>query len=111
MSVEEAKKVLKENGFQVDNLWHIDDVKSKFNCDDDEAMGVLESALVNDATMEQIWFAIDFHGEDDGLEKPKLSDCCDAPIEFAMLDGNGTDLEEGTQCSECGEENPNEIED
>ena len=67
MSVEEAKKVLKENGYQTDNLWHVDDVKGKFDCTDDEAMGVLESALVNEATYDQIWFAISHHAEDEGL--------------------------------------------
>ena len=67
MSVEEAKKVLEDNGYQVYNLWHVDDVKSKFLCNDDEAMGVLISALQNEATMEQIWYAIQFHGEEDGL--------------------------------------------
>ncbi len=37
MNVEEAKAFLKSQGFFTDNLWHVDDVKSKFNCDDDEA--------------------------------------------------------------------------
>ena len=109
MSVEEAKKVLREAGYQVDNLWHIDDVKLKFNCDDDEAMGVLIDALENEATMEQIWFAIQFHGENDGLKPIKLSACCSAPIEHAVIDINGTDLDsDGTQCSECGEPYPSE---
>jgi len=67
--IEKAKALLKENGYQVYNLWHIDDVKSKFECTDDEAHGVLINALQNDATMEQIWFAIDFHAEDEGLKK------------------------------------------
>lgn len=66
--IEKAKAVLKENGYQVYNLWHIDDVKHKYKCTDEEAMGVLIDALQNNATMEQIWFAIDFHAEDDGLE-------------------------------------------
>lgn len=67
--IEEAKALLKENGYQVDNLWTVEDVKSKFKCTDEQAHNVLYSALTNDATMEQIWFAIDFHGENDGLEK------------------------------------------
>jgi len=67
--IEKAKALLKENGYQVYNLWHIDDVKSKFECTDDEAHGVLINALQNDATMEQIWFAIDFHAEEEGLKK------------------------------------------
>ncbi len=53
--------------YQKENLWCVEDVKSKFNCTDDEALEVLEQALTNDATMEQIWFAIDFHGNENGL--------------------------------------------
>jgi hypothetical protein len=41
----------------------------RYNCDDDEqAQDILNSALTNDATMEQIWFAIDMVATDDGLE-------------------------------------------
>ena len=54
--------------YQTQNLWCIEDVKSKFKCDDDEALEVLESALTNDATMEQIWYAIESHAEEIGLE-------------------------------------------
>ena len=67
-AVQKAKEVLRENGFFVDNLWHVDDVKLRYNCDDDEqAQDILNGALTNDATMEQIWFAIDMVAEDDGL--------------------------------------------
>jgi hypothetical protein len=55
--------------YQTENLWHIEDVKSKFKCDDDDALEVLESALTNDATMEQIWYAIEFYAEEMGLEE------------------------------------------
>ena len=68
-AVQKAKEVLRENGFFVDNLWHVDDVKLRYNCDDDEqAQDILNGALTNDATMEQIWFAIDMVATDDGLE-------------------------------------------
>ena len=67
-AVQKAKEVLRENGFFVDNLWHVDDVKLRYNCDDDEqAQDILNGALTNDATMEQIWFAIDMVADDDGL--------------------------------------------
>lgn len=66
-AVEKAKKLLREAGYFVDNLWCVDDVKGKFDCTDEEAQGVLYGALQNDATMEQIWLAIDIHGENDGL--------------------------------------------
>ena len=56
-----AKEVLRKAGYFVDNLWHIDDVKLRYNCEDDnQAQDILNSALTNDATMEQIWFAIDY---------------------------------------------------
>ena len=110
MNVEEAKKVLREAGYATDAMWQIEDVKSKFNCNDDEAMGVLEDALQNEATMEQIWFAIDFHAEEDGLEEVKMSECCLAPIHKAVIDINGTDLDpDGTECSDCGLEYPNQV--
>jgi len=66
-AVEHAKDILRDNGFFVDNLWHVDDVKCKFECSDEEAQDVLNSALKNDATMEQVWLAIDIHGEDGNL--------------------------------------------
>tara|TARA_R110000772_G_scaffold186690_2_gene297861 strand:+ start:370 stop:627 length:258 start_codon:yes stop_codon:yes gene_type:complete len=62
--IEKAKELLKANGYQVANLWSIEDVKSKYECTDKEAHEVLVEALQNDATMEQIWFAIDFHAEE-----------------------------------------------
>jgi muramoyltetrapeptide carboxypeptidase LdcA involved in peptidoglycan recycling len=67
--IEKARKLLEENGFQVENLWCVDDVKSKFKCTDEEAKTVLKKALINDATMEQIWLAIDIVGENEGLKK------------------------------------------
>lgn len=69
--IEEAKAFLKEQGFQTDNLWRVDDVKAKFNCTDEQAQHVLYRALTNDATMEQIWLAIDIVGEAEGLEPIK----------------------------------------
>ena len=67
--IEKAKKLLEENGYQVQNLWRVEDVQSKYNCTNDKAHEVLIQALQNDATMEQIWYAIDFHAEEIGLTK------------------------------------------
>jgi|688.fasta_scaffold36383_3 hypothetical protein len=66
--IEKAKQLLKDNGYFTDNLWHVEDVKGKFNCDDETAQSILKDALENDATMEQIWLAIDIAGESEGLE-------------------------------------------
>lgn len=58
MIVEEARKVLRDNGYFVDNLWCIDDVKLRFKCDDETAQDILYKALTNDWVVEQIHFAI-----------------------------------------------------
>ena len=57
--IEKAKQVLRDAGYQVDNLWHIDDVQGNYNCTDEQAMEVLEGALMNDYVMETIFGVID----------------------------------------------------
>ena len=66
---QQAKDTLEKMGYQVNNLWHIDDVKSRFECTDDEAMDVLIAALANEATMEQIWLALEYEAEEMGLKR------------------------------------------
>lgn len=56
--IEKARQVLRQNGYFVDNLWCVDDVQSKYNCTEEQAQEILEKALTNEATMEQIWFSI-----------------------------------------------------
>ena len=68
MDTEKAKEILLKAGCQVDNLWTIHDVHQNYECTDDQAMEVLIQALTNDATMEQIWFAVDFHAKENGLK-------------------------------------------
>ena len=59
--IEKAREVLREAGYYVDNLWHIDDVKGLFkNVTDGEAYDILDQAFQNEATYSQIWMAIDF---------------------------------------------------
>jgi|TARA_R110002096_G_scaffold99456_2_gene220322 hypothetical protein len=53
--------------YQIENLWSVSDMQD-WDCTDDEALEVLEQALTNDATMEQIWFAIDYHARYNGLK-------------------------------------------
>jgi len=67
--VSKAKKTLEEAGYFTDNLWQIDDVKGNYECADDEAMEILSTALQNEATMEQIWLAIDYAAADYNLKK------------------------------------------
>ena len=69
LSTDELKKLLANRGIYTGNLWQVEDVKGLFKCNDDEAQDVLDSALTNEATMDQIWLAIRFHAEDNGLKE------------------------------------------
>ena len=72
-SVEDARAFLREQGYFVDNLWHVDDVKDTFfnpadlsnngNIDSDLAMDVLNKTLTNSAVMEAIWESMDIIAE------------------------------------------------
>ena len=66
--MEKSRKILKDNGYFVDNLWNIKDVQDRYECDEDKAQYVLERALTNEATMEQIWIAIDIIAETENLK-------------------------------------------
>lgn len=60
MTIAQAKFTLKQAGYFVDNLWHIQDVYNvaEGNIQKDQAMQALSIALTNDATTDQIWYAI-----------------------------------------------------
>jgi hypothetical protein len=63
----QARKVLEQAGYYTANLWSIEDVKSKFKCSDEDALYILDKALTNDGTKNQIWEAIDIFGEENDL--------------------------------------------
>lgn len=66
--IEKAKEVLRKAGFFTDNLWHVDDVKLRFNMTDDEdAQAILNTALTNEWIMEQIHYGIAEAAKDDGF--------------------------------------------
>ena len=67
VSSQDLKDELQSRGFFVDNLWTTEDVKSRLNCTEDEAQEVLYDALTNEATMERIWYAIDYHAQENEL--------------------------------------------
>ena len=71
--IDKAKAILTESGYYTDNLWSVRDVTHRFKCTDEEAQYILDSALQNEATMEQIRFAIGFHAEYRGYEE-KIED-------------------------------------
>jgi hypothetical protein len=52
--VEQARAILKQHGYYVDNLWSIQDVTDLYECTDEQAYDILENALHNECIMEQI---------------------------------------------------------
>jgi hypothetical protein len=66
---EQLKDELERRGFFTGNLWSVEDVKRKFKVTDDESQEVLDKSLTNEATMEQIWLAIDMFGDMEGYER------------------------------------------
>lgn len=67
--VKKAKEVLRQAGYFVDNLWHVDDVKLRFVVfDDEDAQDILNDALTNDWIMEQIHYGIGEYAIDKGFK-------------------------------------------
>jgi hypothetical protein len=62
------KAELKKMGYFTANLWCAADVQSKFECEEDEALNILEDAMTCDGTMttinEMIHFFIAEHKEE-----------------------------------------------
>ena len=54
-----AKAFLKTKGYYTENLWCLDDVMQNYHCTEEEAYLVLHKAMTNEATIEQIFLAID----------------------------------------------------
>ena len=69
IEIENAKKLLRSEGYFVDNLWQTCDVTLNYDCTEEEAQGVLNSAFTNDATYQQIWEAISYKAESMNLKR------------------------------------------
>jgi len=57
--IEQAKAILKQHGYFVDNLWTVNDVTDRYECNVEEAYRVLDIVLTSESTTEHIWLAID----------------------------------------------------
>lgn len=57
--VEVARKFLKDQGYYVDNLWHINDVQQNHDLDDDDAYEVLDRVMQAEYTVSNIFEMID----------------------------------------------------
>jgi len=69
MKVEEAKQVLRDAGFQVENLWSLPDVMDNYDCSEEEAMDLLEQTLTNDHVMETIWESMDIIADINSIKR------------------------------------------
>ena len=54
-----ARALLRSKGYFVENLWCVDDVMENYDCGKDKAYEVLNRAMTNEATMQQIFMSID----------------------------------------------------
>jgi len=77
--IEFCRKALADRGYFTKNLWHIDDVKSKFDCTDEQAKTVLQETMLNDAVFTTIWDVIEIIGNDRKLKKHDDTDSADNP--------------------------------
>ncbi len=68
MLIAQAKFTLKQAGYFVDNLWHVDDVKGRFECDDDLAQSILYDALTNEYIVEKVFDQISDFAECENLK-------------------------------------------
>jgi len=59
ISTQDLRNELELRGYQTDNLWHIEDVMQNYDCESEVAQEVLIKALNNEATIEQVYLAID----------------------------------------------------
>jgi hypothetical protein len=57
--IQYAKDILKNEGYFVDNLWHISDVQQIYDCTDEKAQEVLFNALTCEWVGQEVFSSID----------------------------------------------------
>jgi len=67
--IADAKELLREHGYYIHNMYHVDDVQSWYSCTDSEAMEGLELAIDNNGTANQVWESIRYFAQDMGLKE------------------------------------------
>ena len=63
IEIAQAKKLLKDNGYYVDNLWQTEDVKINYKCTEEQAQKVLNKVFQYDSIYELVWEAIGYEAE------------------------------------------------
>jgi len=74
VSTEDLRSELELRGYQTNNLWHNTDVMLRYDCESEVAQEVLIKALNNEATIEQVYLAIDIVAEEVFNLKPKYNE-------------------------------------
>jgi hypothetical protein len=67
--IENAKDLLKANGYQTYNLWHVDDVMLRYECNLDEAMDIIEQAVTHEWVIEQVLYIVGSLASEYGLKR------------------------------------------
>ena len=63
IEIENAKKLLRSEGYYVDNLWQTCDVTMNYDCTEEQAQEVLDGALNNDNVLQQIFEGITMYAD------------------------------------------------
>ena len=64
-----AREFLSSKGYYTKNLWCLEDVMQTYHCTEQEARHVLDIAMKNEATIEQIFLSIDYASDNLSLRK------------------------------------------
>ena len=64
VSTQDLRNELELRGYQIDNLWHIEDVMQNYDSESEVAQEILIKALNNEATIQQVYLAIDIVAEE-----------------------------------------------
>jgi hypothetical protein len=62
--IQQAKAILREAGYFVDNLWTLDDVQSRYECTNEQAQEILDYVLTNERLVEDIFELIHLEAEE-----------------------------------------------
>lgn len=74
--IEKAKQTLAKYGYYTKSLWVNFDVQMNFECDDEQALKVLDKVLCSEAVVEYIFNSIKLQAEEMNL-KPVEDECDD----------------------------------
>ena len=69
LTTQELKKELTRRGYYTRNLWHIDDVQSRYEATDNEAQDVLDEVLQGEWIIGQIFESIDDCAKENELKE------------------------------------------